>query len=203
MAESRTSAPLAAHSILESYAERFDAASAAARVSMQPVAQQFNVRVDPGSASGRAVERVLGATLPGALSCTSSADGLTVVWLGPDEWLVIDPSGQKTLEASLREAVGDDGAIVDQSGQRVSLLLEGDVPALLAKGTSLDVDAGSFCEGTALQGLLAQAVVILVSRSNDASRVELLARTSFARYVADWLLDALADPLAYPASHRG
>jgi hypothetical protein len=45
--------------------------------------------------------------------------------------------------------------------------------------------------------------VILVSRSADSSRVELIARTSFAPYVADWLIDALADPLAYPASHGG
>jgi sarcosine oxidase, subunit gamma len=51
--------------------------------------------------------------------------------------------------------------------------------------------------------MLAQAVVIFVSRSTDGSRVELIARTSFARYVADWLLDALADPLAYPAPHGG
>lgn len=202
MAEAETRAPLAARGMLDSYAEALASASAEVRITVLPLAQQLNLRVDTSRASLSAIGDVLGVDLPGALS-SAQAGERTVVWLGPDEWLVVDPAGEADLAARLAAAVGDDGAVVDQSGQRLSLLLEGDVVGLLAKGTALDLRPREFPEGTALQGMLAQAIVILVSRSADSSRVELIARSSFAAYVADWLIDALADPLASPAPHGG
>ena len=142
---------------------------------------------------------MLGVPLPGPLTWAETPDGATVIWLGPDEWLIVDPTHSADLEGALRDAVGTAGAVVDQSGQRLSILVEGDANGLLAKGTAFDLRPAVFGPGSALQGLLAQAVVIFVSRADDPARVELIVRTSFARYVADWLLDAVADPLAYPA----
>jgi sarcosine oxidase subunit gamma len=203
MGETLNSAPLAARGILDAHTERLANASDAVAVTALPLATQLNLRVDATRARLDELREVLGVDLPGALSSTVTDGGRTVVWLGPDEWLVIDPERSPELESALRRVLGDAGAVVDQSGQRVSLQLEGDVIGVLSKGTALDLRPGEFPEGAALQGLLAQAVVIFVSRSTDGSRVELIARTSFARYVADWLLDALADPLAYPAPHGG
>ncbi|MFH8252552.1 sarcosine oxidase subunit gamma [Microbacterium sp. B2969] len=201
MADTRET--LQAQGILDDYVERLAEASTDVRVTVQPLAQQLNLRVDASRVSPSAVEAVLGVALPGALSAVTSPTGATVIWLGPDEWLVVDPSRSTSLEGELRAAVGDGGAVVDQSGQRLSLLVEGDARGLLAKGVAFDLHPSGFPEGTALQGLLAQAVVIFVSRSADASRIELIVRTSFARYVADWVLDALLDPLAYPAPLGG
>jgi sarcosine oxidase, subunit gamma len=183
---------------LDSYRDRL-AALEAVHLDVLPLARHYNLRVDGSGPSALAVEAVLGAQLPGALSWASAADGSTVVWLGPDEWLVLAASDATDIEAALRSAVGDDGAVVEQSGQRLSLVVSGDAYGLLAKGTGLDLRPSAFPEGTALQGFLGQAVVVYLSRADDGSRVELLVRTSFARYVADWLLDAAADPLAYPA----
>lgn len=203
MAEAMTPAPLAARGILESRAGALANASGDVRITVLPPALQLNLRLDTGRVSLEAVRDVLGADLPGPLSSATTATGRTVLWLGPDEWLVIDPARTQALEQSLRAAVAGAGAVVEQSGQRISILLEGDVPGLLAKGTAVDLHPRAFPEGTVLQAMLAQAVVIFVSRSGDSSRVELIARTSFAPYVADWLIDALADPLAYPAPHGG
>lgn len=198
MAEAMTSDPLAWHGILEPRIEALAGTPEEVRIEVLPPSLQLNLRVDAARVSLQAVSRALGIDLPGALSAASTQSGRTVVWLGPDEWLVIDPERSADLESSLRSAVADAGAVVDQSGQRVSLLLHGDVPGLLAKGTAVDLHPRAFPEGTAVQAMLAQAVVILVARSADASRFELIVRTSFARYVADWLVDALADPLAHP-----
>ncbi|WP_223214926.1 sarcosine oxidase subunit gamma [Microbacterium ureisolvens] len=203
MAEAKTTAPLAARGILDSRIESLANASDAVRIEVLPPAVQLNLRLDTARASLDAVRDVLGGDLPGPLSSATTPAGRTLVWLGPDEWLVIDPMRTAELEASLRAAVAGAGAVVEQSGQRISILLEGDVPALLAKGTAIDLHPDEFPRGAAVQAMLGQAVVVFVSRSDDASRVELIARTSFAPYVADWLLDALADPLAYPAPHGG
>lgn len=203
MAEAKTTAPLAARGILDSRIESLANASDAVRIEVLPPAVQLNLRLDTARASLEAVRDVLGGDLPGPLSSVTTAEGRTIVWLGPDEWLVVDPMRTAELESSLRAAVVGAGAVVEQSGQRISILLEGDVPALLAKGTALDLHPSAFPRGAAVQAMLGQAVVIFLSRSADASRVELIARTSFAPYVADWLVDALADPLAYPAPHGG
>lgn len=203
MAEAKTTAPLAARGILDSRIEALANASDAVRIEVLPPALHLNLRVDTARASLDAVRDVLGTDLPGALSSVTTADGRTILWLGPDEWLVIDPMRPTDLEAALRAAVAGAGAVVNQSGQRISLLLDGDVPALLAKGTAIDLHPSAFSRHAAVQAMLGQAVVIFVSRSADSSRIELIARTSFAPYVADWLLDAVADPLAHPAPHGG
>lgn len=167
-----------------------------------PLTRHFNLRVDTATPALAAVEAVLGCALPGVSSWCSDAAGRTVVWLGPDEWLILDTAeaglaGDSALEAALREALSrGGGAVVEQTGQRLSLLLGGDAVGLLAKGTGLDLRSApgdNFAVGAALQGFLVQAIVVYLSREDG---VELLVRTSFARYMADWLLDAASGALA-------
>lgn len=196
-------APLDRHGVLDPYAERFSALDGPVRIEVLPAGTQWNLRVD-GADAIRAVEAVLGAPLPGPLSATTTPDGTTAVWLGPDEWLLLaPPGGPEPDAAALRDAIGDGGALVDQSGYRVGLRLRGDVAGLLAKGTSVDLRPHAFGAGAAVQTLLAQSVVVLVARSPDVREADLLVRTSFARSAADWLLDALRDPLAVPAADGG
>lgn len=200
MADTDASRTLTARGALDGYATSLSAIAGAVSVQVLPPHRHYNLRVLPGVASNTAVGAVLGVSLPGVLSWVGTPGGQTVVWLGPDEWLVIDPTGAQELEEALRESVRCSGAVVEQSGQRLSLVVRGDVRGLLAKGTALDLRPSEYPEGTALQGHLAQAVVVLLSRNRDREeQTELLVRTSFARYVADWILDAASDPLAHPA----
>ncbi len=201
MADIDLHAPLAAHGILDSRLDALAAAGGPVAVRVLPPATQLNLRVDIGHAPLDALRSVLGVDLPGALSAEADENGRSVVWLGPDEWLVVDPAAPAGLEDDLRAALACAGAVTDQSGQRVSFEISGDVAGLLAKGTAIDLHPAAFPAGSAVQTLLAQAVVIVVARSDDASRVELIARSSFAPYVLDWLVDALSDPLAHPAPH--
>ena len=120
---------------------------------------------------------------------------MTVLWLGPDEWLVVAPPGApEELEKSLRLALGTEaGAVVDLSAHRTTVELAGDrAREVLAKGCSLDLHPSVFREGSCAQTLLAQAPVLLLSRGDDAS-YWLLVRASFATYLADWLLDASSE----------
>jgi len=192
---------LVARDGLDVHKEKFAALNAQVGVEVLPLARQYNLRVSPNSDSAVAVEAQLGSALPTSLSWVSSPAGQTIIWLGPDEWLIIDTTNHTDFEASLRAATKGHGAVVDQSGQRISLLVTGDAPGLLAKGTALNLHPTVFPRGSALQGFLARAVMIYLSRSENSSRIELLVRTSFARYVADWLLDAALDPLAYPTPY--
>jgi sarcosine oxidase subunit gamma len=194
MVENITAAPQGA---LDTYRTQFAAISGTVEVRISPPARHLNLRAD--AAGIAAFSAVLGVDMPGASRWAHGAGGATVVWLGPNEWLVIAPlDTSHELEQQLREAAaGASIAVTDQSGQRLSVVVSGDAAGLLSKGTAIDVHPAVFVPGTAIQSFVGQAVVVLLARSDN--EIELLVRTSFARYVGDWLVDALVDPLAYPA----
>ncbi|MEV0232396.1 2Fe-2S iron-sulfur cluster-binding protein [Nonomuraea sp. NPDC050786] len=101
------------------------------------------------------------------------ADPGTGLRLGPSWWLV---SGDVTPRPGW----------VDVSGQRTILELSGpDATEVLITGCPIDLDA---LPGHA-QTLLGRTSVILERREPDVYRVYV--RSSFTRYLAEWLLDAL------------
>jgi len=155
--------------------------------------QQLGLRVEPTSPGARAVEALLGAPLPTTASTSTAADGVDVVWLGPDEWLVVSraPLGV----AALREAVAaSGGTVVDVSAQRTTLRLRGEhVPDLLAGGCPVDLHPSVFGPGTAVQTSVAQIGVLLLARAPGGTDVTLLVRSSFAGALADWVLDAAVE----------
>jgi sarcosine oxidase, subunit gamma len=193
--------PIVARSPLDGYAAAFAALDGDVALRALSLVRSYNVRVGPGGGGVPALEEVLGARLPGVSRWNATSTDGTIVWLGPDEWLVTDPTASASLESELRTAVvSHGGAVVDQSGQRMSVLVTGHARGLLAKGAAIDLHPTVFPSGSAVQTFLGQTIVVFLARSRDGSRIELLIRSSFARYAADWLLDAASDPLASPAT---
>ncbi len=161
-----------------------------------PFRTQLNLRVDPDSAAPAAIGKALGGPLP-TMPCTASRLGDTdVLWLGPDEWLLIAERGQEqTLGDTLREAIGaEDGAVTDVSAQRTAVALTGPKAAeVLAKGCSIDLHPRVTTIGSCVQTLLAQTGVVIVVRDELASDFLLLVPASFASYFGDWLIDACTE----------
>ena len=112
-----------------------------------------------------------------------------VLWLGPDEWLVVGlPGTTADAVAELERALaGTHHAVVDVSENRAVIELRGpDRHELLASGCPLDLDArGGWVPGACAQTLFARAQVVL-QELDGATR--LFVRPSFADYVVDRLL---------------
>jgi sarcosine oxidase subunit gamma len=112
-----------------------------------------------------------------------------VLWLGPDEWLVVAaPTDPGAIAAELEAALaGTHHAVVDVSANRAVIELRGsDRLRLLASACSLDLDpVGGWIPGVCAQTLFARAQVIL-QELPGATR--LFVRPSFADYVVDRLL---------------
>jgi len=107
---------------------------------------------------------------------TAEVGGRTVLWLGPDEWLVLGGREEHYTEAA---------AVVDVSANRVVLELSGEGAAeVLATGCSVEVEPGDCA-----QTLVARTQVILFRRETECWW--LLVRPSFAPYLRAWLEDAL------------
>ena len=160
-------------------------------LTVEPFVAMSDLRV-PGGAGAAAAAEVLGSPLPAvAGTWAPHAHGWTV-WLGPNEWLVVGAaSAPEVLEERLRAAVvPHGGSAVDVSAQRTVLRLRGaHARDLLAGGCSLDLHPRAFPRGACAQTTLARSGVVLLSLG-AGDDFALLVRSSFARYLADWLLDA-------------
>lgn len=104
-----------------------------------------------------------------------------ILWLGPDEWLVVGAT-----EADYPDA----DAAVDVSANRVAFELTGNgARDVIAQGCSLDLHPSVFPPGRCAQTLLAAAPVIM--HHADTTTWLILVRPSYANYVRAWLDDAV------------
>ncbi len=171
--------------------------NAAVRIQRASRLDQVDLRLDPtDQALAARVAAAIGIRLPIiANTVASSPDGERhVLWLGPDEWLIVGPSGSAApTETAIRAAAA--GAFVtsvDVSDNRVGLEVAGrDARALLAFGCALDLQPGRFGPGSCAQTMVARAGVIVWALGEEpAPTFQLLVRPSFATYLATWLRDA-------------
>lgn len=183
---------LTRRSPLQGWITRFAELPESASIVDEPFAAMVDLWVDPAGAGGAAAAEILGVdALPTAPSTVAAGSDASVIWLGPQEWLVTSERGDgEELEVALRGAVSEHGgAAVDVSAQRTTVRLRGaHARDVLAKGCSLDLHPTVFGPGGAAQTTLGQAGVVLIPLSDNDYRI--IVRSSFAGYLADWLIDA-------------
>lgn len=115
-----------------------------------------------------------------------------VLWIGPDEWLIIgsDVPGE-AIEAAAADAAA--ALCVSVGDGRCSLDVTGaDAADLLAKGTSIDLHADIFAEDMLAMTLLAQANVI-IDRPPGLAGFRLIFDVSLRDYVRHWFADAVVE----------
>jgi sarcosine oxidase subunit gamma len=163
-----------------------------------PQPGQLAIRAAPGDEEAvRAVGTVLGVPLPLTPNTALEDGGRTLLWLGPDEWLLTLPFDEhRGLAAALEGALaGRHAAVVDVSAQRLVLELSGPhARDVLEKGCPLDLHPRVFGPGQCAQTLLARTALIL-EPIKPLPRYRLFVRASFARYLVSWIVDAMAEYL--------
>lgn len=174
-----------------------DGAELPARVRELRFLVQLDLRADPSDAALMArLTEAIGARPPTEpnTALVSNEGTRHVLWLGPDEWLILaEPGAGPALEAAIREAIGAArGAVVDVSANRTTLSVSGPrARELLAFGCALDLDERRFKPGMCAQTLLARANVVIVPVGPAVEpSFRVLVRPSFAAYLAAWLTDA-------------
>ena len=162
-----------------------------------PARTRFNLRLDPKDADAlTAAGAVLGGSLPRTPNTAApTVNGKTLLWLGPDEWLVTGPETEDAaLEETLRGRLeGRNHALTDVSAMYATFALSGPrAREVLLKGCRLDLHPRAFAPGACVQTALARAQMIL-HQTDDGPAYEITVRNSFARYLGTWLLDAMAE----------
>ena len=142
-----------------------------------------------------AVSDVLGDGLPLVANTVTDVQGITMYWLGPDEWLIVTPGERRAaIEGELRKVLaGLRVAVTDVSGGQTVLQLHGaHVRDVLAKGCPIDLHPRAFSIGQCAQSHLAKAP-ILIGQIENQPYFELIFRRSFADYLWTWLEGAAAE----------
>ncbi len=141
------------------------------------------------AATAEAIGKALGiecSTAPG----TSNSDGKTQVsWNGPNGWMIVANDAEAgfapgELHEKIASAVGDLGAVVDQSHGRCGLRLSGEsARAVMEKNSALDLHPRAFGPGRCALTTVAHMNATVV-QVDDAPTFDLYVARSLARSFA-------------------
>ena len=168
-----------------------EASATGVRVTPMPAAGRISLRAPAESVAS--LSRALGVTLPQKPKTSATRNGRTALWLGPDEWLVIDEAGG--------DLVGDCAkakqlhSAVDISHRNVAMSVVG--PAAencLSGGCPQDLSLAAFPVGACSRTILGKVEIVLYRKAEDEFRVECW--RSFSDYVFTFLGTAALDAAA-------
>ncbi|TPM97908.1 sarcosine oxidase subunit gamma [Mesorhizobium sp. B2-1-3A] len=161
---------------------------AGVKVEVLPPAERISLRAPEASVA--ALSKALGLALPKKPKTSVSKGGRAALWLGPDEWLVIDEAGNDPLAdcagvAALHSAVGI-------SHRNIAISVAGPAAeTTINSGCPQDLSLEAFPVGAASRTILGKAEIVLLRTADDTFRVECW--RSFSDYVFTFLSEGARD----------
>lgn len=156
-----------------------------------PPAQRISLRAPDASVA--ALSKALGVELPRKLKTSAAKAGRTALWLGPDEWLVIDEVGRDPLADCAEVAVLHSAVGISHRNVAISVIGPA-AAATINSGCPQDLSLDVFPVGAASRTILGKAEIVLLRTATDAFRVECW--RSFSDYVFTFLSEAAGDAAA-------
>lgn len=162
--------------------------SAGARVTPAAPATRLSLRA--GADALGALSSAFGLTLPTRPKTSASANGRHALWLGPDEWLLIDETGADLMAAAASAGVLH--SATDISHRNTAVLVSGpDAAGAIASACPLDLGNAVFPVGAAARTVLGKIEVVLLRSGEEDYRVECW--RSFAPYAFGILAEGAED----------
>lgn len=162
--------------------------SAALRLTSAAPASRLSLRA-PGE-SVEALSAALGLALPVKPKTSATSGARSALWLGPDEWLVIDESGADLMAAAATAAALH--SAVDVSHRNTAIIASGPgAEVALNAGCAQDLSLTAFPVGACSRTLFGKAEIVLLRTKADEFRVEVW--RSFSNYVFGLLAEGAED----------
>jgi sarcosine oxidase subunit gamma len=166
-----------------------------ASVSIRPARPASRISLRAPEESVGSVSRALKVPLPmtpKSATLAKNSDfggkgGRAALWLGPDEWLVIDDAGgDPAADCARAKALH---SAVDISHRNVAILVSGPAAEdVISAGCPQDLSLESFPVGAASRTVLGKIEIVLLRTGEDAFRVECW--RSFSDYAFTFLAEA-------------
>ena len=146
----------------------------------------------------------LGVGLPTEPNTVAEGIETCVLWLGPDQWLVMVPeTSESVLNSSLATSVTGLHAAVTVVSDHFSVfkLFGSEVAEILVQGCGLDIDPGGFSYGQCCRCAFARTTAIL-RPLNAGGAYEVIVESSYQYYLVGWFNRAVG-PLVLNAGDGG
>lgn len=167
------------------------AGSANVTVTPAPDASRLSLRARPDAVA--ALSKALGVDLPVKPKTSASKGSRTAMWIGPDEWLILDEAGKDLVAESAMSKVLH--SAVDISQRNTAAIVTGvNAEATLSAGCPQNLSDKAFPVGAVSRTLLGKVEVIIHRVKPQTFRVEVW--RSFADYAFTYLSDAARDSVA-------
>ncbi|HWK64781.1 MAG TPA: sarcosine oxidase subunit gamma [Rhizobiaceae bacterium] len=141
------------------------------------------------AASVAALSKALGLTLPQKPKTSALSGARAALWLGPDEWLVVDKAGDLLADCA---KAGVLHSAVDISHRNMAIAVAGfGAEAALSAGCPQDLSLPIFPVGACSRTVLGKVEIVLLRTAENAFRVECW--RSFSDYVFTFLSEAARD----------
>ncbi|WP_102958691.1 sarcosine oxidase subunit gamma [Mangrovicella endophytica] len=169
-------------------------------VTLSPLGPRVRISLRAGEPQLGAIEDALGLELPMRPKGVAQAGSLAALWLGPDEWLLIDESGEDAptdtgaaLMQRLSSLEDQTFSAVNVSNRNVGFAVDGRAAeAVLMAGCPQDLRLASFPTGTASRTVVGKAEIVLWRRTE--TRFEVECWRSFADYLWTFMSEAARAP---------
>ncbi len=140
-----------------------------------------------------ALSKALAVKLPASPKSSVIKGSRSALWLGPDEWLIIDDGGKDPLADCARVKVLHSAVGVSHRNVGISVTGRRATETINA-GCPQDLSLGAFPVGACSRTILGKVEIVLLRTADDAFRVECW--RSFSDYVLTFLADSAADAAA-------
>ena len=154
-----------------------------------PFLKKINLRLDPNDKGCvSSCSEILGTKLPTKAN-TYSVNSINekVIWLGPDEWLIVSDNDDAFLKL-LNEIEDLEASVTDVSENRTIIRISGKyVNVLLSKFMVLDLEKNLSTDISCAQTLFAKVPVLLVR--NRYGLIDIFANRSHTNYIYNLIVD--------------
>ena len=157
-----------------------------------PFVKKINLRLDPNDKDCvLSCSKILGTMLPTkANTYSTNAINEKVIWLGPNEWLIVSDDDDAFLK--LLNEIGDlEASVTDVSENRTIIRIRGeDIYVLLSKFLVLDLEKNLSTNSSCAQTLFVKVPVLLVRNHHEGTpEIDIFTNRSHANYIYNLIVD--------------
>jgi len=156
-----------------------------------PFVKKINLRINPDNKSYMSsCGNILDTILPTKPNTYSKNKKVKVIWLGPDEWLIVNDDDSFLKLQNVTNNI--EASVTDVSENRTIIRISGkEVIILLSKFLVLDLEKNLSVQLSCAQTLFVKVPILLVRNYSDfqTPEIDIFANRSHANYIYNLLVD--------------
>ena len=156
-----------------------------------PFVKKINLRLDPNDKDCvSSFSKILGTMLPTKTNTYSKNEKIKVIWLGPNEWLIVSDDDDAFIK--LQNKIGNlEASVTDVSENRTIIRIRGKKTyVLLSKFLVLDLEKNLSTDLSCAQTLFVKVPVLLVRNHYDEiPEIDIFTNRSHANYIYNLIVD--------------